>query len=74
MPGDIILHMCTKNYDQIMYSSQDMVCAMDRQKKEGWMGRRGCQIPVNLETSGFEAKFSKNSLMKNKMKKYMPKL
>ena len=20
-PGDIILHMCTKNYDQIMYSS-----------------------------------------------------
>ena len=26
-PGDIIiLHMCTKNYDQIMYGSWDMVC------------------------------------------------
>ena len=26
-PGDIIiLHMCTKNYDQMMYSSWDMVC------------------------------------------------
>ena len=26
MPGDIIiLHMCTKNYDQMMYSSWDMV-------------------------------------------------
>ena len=24
-PGDIILHMCTKNYDQMMYSSWDMV-------------------------------------------------
>ena len=27
MPGDIIiLHMCTKNYDQMMYGSWDMVC------------------------------------------------
>ena len=26
MPGDIILHMCTKNYDQIMYSSWEIVC------------------------------------------------
>ena len=26
-PGDIIiLHMCTKNYDQMMYSSWDMAC------------------------------------------------
>ena len=26
-PGDIIiLHMCTKNYDQMMYGSWDMVC------------------------------------------------
>ena len=26
MPGDIIiLHMCTKNYDQMMYGSWDMV-------------------------------------------------
>ena len=25
-PGDInILHMCTKNYDEMMYSSRDMV-------------------------------------------------
>ena len=25
-PGDIIiLHMCTKNYDQMMYGSRDMV-------------------------------------------------
>ena len=24
-PGDIILHMCAKNYDQMMYSSWDMV-------------------------------------------------
>ena len=27
IPGDIIiLHKCTKNYDQMMYSSWDMVC------------------------------------------------
>ena len=26
IPGDIIiLHMCTKNYDQMMYDSEDMV-------------------------------------------------
>ena len=26
MPGDtIILHMCTKNYDQMLYGSWDMV-------------------------------------------------
>ena len=26
MPGDIIiLHMCTKNYDQVMYGSWDMM-------------------------------------------------
>ena len=25
-PGDIILNMCTKNYDQIMYGSWGMVC------------------------------------------------
>ena len=34
-PGDIIIwHMCTKNYDQMMYGSWDMVCdrQMDRQK------------------------------------------
>ena len=30
MPGDIIIwHMCTKNYDHMMYSSWDMV--LDRQ-------------------------------------------
>ena len=28
-PGDIILHKCTKNYDQMMYGSRDMV--RDRQ-------------------------------------------
>ena len=33
-PGDIIiLHMCTKNYDHMMYSSGDMV-------RDGWMDRR----------------------------------
>ena len=26
MPGDNILHMFTKNYNQMMYSSWDMVC------------------------------------------------
>ena len=34
--GDIItLHMCTKNYDYMMYGSWDMVCNgwIDRQKK-----------------------------------------
>ena len=25
-PEDIILHMCTKNYDQMVYRSWDMVC------------------------------------------------
>ena len=30
MPGDIIiLHMCTKNYDHMMYGSWDMV-------RDGW--------------------------------------
>ena len=24
--GTIILHMCTQNYDHMMYSSRDMVC------------------------------------------------
>ena len=35
-PGDvIILHMCTKNYDQVMYGSWEMVCKgwADGQKK-----------------------------------------
>ena len=40
-PGDIIiLHMCPKNYDQMMYSSWDMV--RDRQtdrQMDGWMNR-----------------------------------
>ena len=33
MPGDIILHMCTKNNDHMMYGSWNMVCnkLMDRQ-------------------------------------------
>ena len=25
IPGDIMLHMCTKNYDQMMYGYRDMV-------------------------------------------------
>ena len=25
IPGDIILHMCTKNYDQMIYGYRDMV-------------------------------------------------
>ena len=33
-PRDIILHMCTKNYGKMMYSSSDMV--RDRQM-DGWM-------------------------------------
>ena len=41
-PGDIIiLHMCTKNYDHIMYSSWDMF--HDRWT-DGWMEK------VNIET------------------------
>ena len=31
---DIILHMCTTNYDQTMYSSSDMVCD---KRTDGWM-------------------------------------
>ena len=33
MPADIILHMCNKNYDHMMYSSKEMVCdgQIDRQ-------------------------------------------
>ena len=33
--GIIILHMCTKNYDHMMYGSLDMVCDrwMDGRKK-----------------------------------------
>ena len=57
----------------MMYSSRDMVCAMDRQKKDGW-AEEGVKYQSIWRTSGFGAKFSKNSLMKNKMKKYMPKL
>ena len=34
MPGDIIIfHMCTKNYDQMMYISSDMVC---KGQTDGW--------------------------------------
>ena len=29
MPGDIILHMCAKNYDQMLYGSWDVV-------RDGW--------------------------------------
>ena len=38
-PGEdiIILHMCTKNYDQMMDSSKDMLC--DR-RKDGWADRK----------------------------------
>ena len=44
-PGDIIiLHMCTKNYDKIMYSSWDMAC--DRWTADRWIEkvtfRGGC--------------------------------
>ena len=46
LPGDtIILHMCTKNYDQMMYSSSDMLC--DRQmdgQTEKVTYRGGCPI------------------------------
>ena len=34
MPGHIIiLHMCTKNYDQMMYSACDMV---GNRQTDGW--------------------------------------
>ena len=41
-PGDIIiLHMCTYNYDQMMYSSQDMV--LQRWKKRQTDGKSDIQ-------------------------------
>ena len=55
MPGDIIIvYMCTKNYDQMMYGSWDIVCNrwMDR-LMAGWMDeqievtcRGGCPLNV----------------------------
>ena len=45
----------------------------DKRRKDGW-AEEGVKYQSIWRTSGFEAKFSKNSLMKNKMKKYMPKL
>ena len=45
MPGDIILlHMCTKNYDQMMYDSWDMVC--DRRTDRQMDGRKKWHIEV----------------------------
>ena len=49
--GDvIILHICLKNYDQMMYGSWDMVCnrQMDRQKK--WHKEEGAP-PKNSSIS-----------------------
>ena len=41
MPGDIIiLEMCTKNYDEVMYGSSDMVC---NRLTHGWTDRK-CDI------------------------------
>ena len=40
MPGDIIiLHMCTNNYDSMMYDSRDMV--RERQDKQTETDRKG---------------------------------
>ena len=36
-PGDIILHKCTKNYDQMMYGSWDMLCG---RQMDGWMDKQ----------------------------------
>ena len=45
MPGDIIiLHMCTKNYDQMMYGSWDMV--RDGQTDRRTDGRKKWHIEV----------------------------
>ena len=32
-PGDIILHKCNKNYDQMMYGSGDM---LRNRQTDGW--------------------------------------
>ena len=48
IPGDIIiLHMCTKNYDQMMYGSQDMV--RDRRTD----GRKKWHIEVGVPPKNY---------------------
>ena len=54
IPGDIILHMCTKNYDQMMYGYRDMV--HDRQMD----GRSDIQRWVlHLKTAGLMLSLNK---------------
>ena len=60
MPGDIItFHMCTKNYDQMMYSSWDMVRngQMDRQidGRKNWHIEVGAP-PKKLKTDDIRRK------------------
>ena len=42
MPRDIILHMCTKNYAQMMYGSRDFFHNDGQMDSwtDGWTGRR----------------------------------
>ena len=49
MPGDIILHVCAKNYDQTMQTVPEIWSATNRQaieQTDGWMEkvtyRGGC--------------------------------
>ena len=46
-PGDIILHMCTKNYGQMTYGSWDMVC--DRWTDRQTDGQKKWHIDVGAQ-------------------------
>ena len=85
IPGDIIiLHMCTKNYDHMMYGSWDMMCDRWRDRltdklelgkkpwERGWYSLRPWKENTCLHFLGWTwlyKKFSYQSVEKKKKKK-----
>ena len=54
IPGDIILHMCTKNYDLMMYGYRDMVPDRQMDRKSDIQRRVS-----HLKTAGFMLSLNK---------------
>ena len=83
IPGDIIiLHMCTKNYDHMMYGSWDMMCNRPRDRltdklalgkkpwEQGWCSLRPWKDNTCLQFLGWTwlyRKFSHQSVEKKKI-------
>ena len=61
-PGDIIiLHMCTKNYNEMMYGSWDMVCdtQTDRGTEGGTYGWKKWHIEVGAPPKNQQSRFKR---------------